>query len=140
MIPRATTGPIDELASVLSDLRARLTVVELLAHRHLFPLDPTTWTAVAFAGGWANLGAPAQVAQYRRVGDEVQLRGVIAGGTIGLAAFTLPAGFRPPATLYGAQASNGAYGQMSVTAAGVVTPMVGSAVWFSIDARFSTTT
>jgi hypothetical protein len=35
--------------------------------------------------------------QYRKVGDMVELRGVIRGGTAGTVAFTLPAGFRPPA-------------------------------------------
>lgn len=139
MIPRAATGPIDELAGVLSDSRARLLTVELLAHRHLFPLDPSSWIAVAFVGGWGNLGAPAQVVQFRKVGDEVQIRGVMTGGAIGAVAFVLPIGFRPPATMYVAGASNGAYGQMSIDAAGNVTPMVGSAVWFGVETRFSIT-
>jgi hypothetical protein len=33
--------------------------------------------------------------QYRKNGDLVELRGFIAGGTIGAPAFILPVGFRP---------------------------------------------
>jgi hypothetical protein len=139
MIPRSVTGPVDELAAVLTDLRARVATVEVVAHRHVFSLEPTAWVAPSFSNGWAN-AAGVQAVQYRRVGDEVQLRGVMASGTVGAAAFTLPAGFRPPATLYLACSSNNVYGQMTVTNAGVVTPTVGSNVWFAVVGRFSTTT
>lgn len=53
------------------------------------------WTNVTFTNGWVNYGT-FQGAQYRKVGDMVQLRGLIKSGTAGASAFTLPAGYRPP--------------------------------------------
>lgn len=140
MIPRSTTGPIDELAAVLADLRSRVQTMEVIAHRHQFDLDPTAWVAPALLNGWANAGAPFQVAGYRRVGDVVSLRGVFGAGAIGLAAFNLPAGFLPPADLTFACSAGGAFGSLTVTAAGAVIPAVGVAAGFSIIAAFSVTT
>lgn len=60
----------------------------------------TGWTAPAFTGGWTNYGAGGFLnAAYKRdTMGMVHMRGAIAGGTIGSAAFTLPAGSRPPGT------------------------------------------
>lgn len=60
------------------------------------------WLNFAYAAGWANL-AGALPLRYRRVGDLVHLIGtaVTALGTGGLGNFgTMPAGFRPTATLF----------------------------------------
>lgn len=59
----------------------------------------TTWTALTYTNSWVDYGAPNQVGQYRKIGDIVYLRGVVKNGTLNTAAFTLPAGFRPPATV-----------------------------------------
>jgi hypothetical protein len=139
VIQRTATGPIDELAGTLVDLRSRVSTLEVLAHRHVINLDPEAWQAPVFQNAWADLGGAWQVAEFRFVGDLVEIRGVIAGGTIGLAAFTLPVGYRPPADLVFAASSNGAFGSFTITAAGVVTPTVGSAVSFSVMASFSVT-
>ena len=64
---------------------------------YLASLQPTAWTAVTFLNSWVNYGAPQQIAQYRKKGDLVQVRGQIKGGASGTRAFTLPVGFRPPA-------------------------------------------
>jgi hypothetical protein len=58
------------------------------------------WTSVTgFSNGWINYGSVFQTAQYRKIGDVVTLRGLIKSGTVGSSAFTLPAGYRPPARL-----------------------------------------
>lgn len=59
-------------------------------------LVTTPWTNLSYANSWANYGAPYQIGQYRKVGDEVQLRGLIRNGTVNTTMFTLPTGFRPP--------------------------------------------
>lgn len=100
----------------------------------------TAWTAVTFQNSWVNYGGTDQVVQYRKVGDTVQLRGKAKNGTMSSAAFTLPAGFRPPADLSFTQASNGAFGAVVVSSAGVVTPAFGSNVSFSFNFQFSVTT
>lgn len=58
-------------------------------------VTPTPWTAVTFQNSWIDFGGGLQLTQYRKVGDEVQVRGVLAGGTTATVAFTLPSGFRP---------------------------------------------
>ena len=55
----------------------------------------TAWTAATFQNGWINYPA-AQPAQYRKLGDMVQVRGMIKSGTYAQTALNLPVGFRPP--------------------------------------------
>ena len=90
----------------------------------------TPWIAPTLLNGWANLGAPWQVAQYRKVGDIVYLRGVITNPTpvatnASSGMFTLPTGFRPAnyeiASANCAGASGyGAIGRVNMTSAGAV--------------------
>lgn len=57
-------------------------------------MKPTAWTNLTFQNGWAASGG--SVCQYRKVGDMVQLRGLIGGGPTGVSTIaTLPVGFRP---------------------------------------------
>lgn len=56
---------------------------------------PTAWVALTLQSSWTV--SAGNVAQYRKHGDRVQLRGTITGGTAGSAGFaTLPVGYRPP--------------------------------------------
>lgn len=139
MIQRAATGPIDQLAGTLVDLRSRVQTLEVIAHRHLFDLDPSGWIAPAQLNGWADLGAPWQALEYRIAGDVVTMRGEVGGGGIGLDVFVLPAAFCPPADLVFAVSSNGGFGSVTITAAGNVTPTVGSVVSLSLNLSFSIT-
>ena len=85
----------------------------------------TAWTAVTFAGAWADNGGSDQPAEYRKVDDIVYLRGVIKNGTTATTAFTLPTGFRPPADFFVPIAQNPSsplLGTMSISSAGVCTP------------------
>lgn len=60
-------------------------------------VDPTpAWNTLTLTSPWANYGGAWQVAQYRKVGDIVYLRGLIANTTNQLSTLaTLPAGYRP---------------------------------------------
>jgi hypothetical protein len=50
----------------------------------------------AFQNSWANYGAPYGGARFRKMPDGlVIMDGLIQSGTVGAAAFTLPAGYRP---------------------------------------------
>jgi hypothetical protein len=60
---------------------------------------PEAWQGVTFTNSWTDYGSGFQTCQFRRFGDMVQLRGLIKSGTIATSAFTLPVGYRPPATL-----------------------------------------
>lgn len=93
------------------------------------------FTAPTFANAWVNYDA----AVYHAAGyfkdpfGVVHLRGVLKTGTLGLKAFTLPAGFRPTLSSIFACASNDAYGTCYVNANGDVIPFNGSNVTFSLD-------
>ena len=60
------------------------------------PATPPAWTPVtAFLNGWVNHSNTAYAPlAYRKIGDEVTLRGVIMSGTSS-SVFQLPVGFRP---------------------------------------------
>lgn len=104
-------------------------------------LQPSAWTAVTFTGGWSKYAdANYSNVSYRKASDIVQLRGLAAGGSVPSSIFTLPSGFRPPAYLAIAVASNNAFGRITVGADGTVLCDVGSPTWVSLDGvHFSTT-
>jgi hypothetical protein len=92
------------------------------------------WTGVTFSGTWTNFGGAWNTAAYRKDAQGyVHLKGTIKSGTIGTAAFTLPAGYRPAADGRHACVSNNAFGSCTITSAGVVTPSVGSNASFMLD-------
>lgn len=59
------------------------------------------WIAVSggvgFSNGWGNYGGGWQTARYRRLGDFVEIQGLVNSGTLNTSIFVLPTGFRPPA-------------------------------------------
>lgn len=59
----------------------------------------TAWTAATLQNSWVNYGSGYETAAYRRVGDMVQLRGLIKNGSLNVPLMTLPVGFRPPQKL-----------------------------------------
>jgi hypothetical protein len=110
------------------------------------PETPPPWTQATLENGWLNYLGGYPVAAYRKIGDEVSLRGLIRAGTTGtVAAFTLPVGFRPPLAAGNAQhfplAANDAFGMARVSGAGAVQiASVTNNSWVDLSAvRFSTT-
>lgn len=81
-----------------------------------------TWTAMPLGNSWANFGGGNQVAQYRKLGDMVQLRGAIASGTFNTTITTLPSGFRPPANIWAAAGllAGTGWGRINIGADGTV--------------------
>lgn len=62
------------------------------------PVVSTSWTSVTYANSWKNFSdASWHWAQYRKVGDTVELRGMMSHTTTAQngIAFVLPVGFRP---------------------------------------------
>lgn len=96
------TDPLDDAVSVIPQQLA--TDVESTIAALGGVAAPLAWHTVggagepAFAAGWGAYGAPLRVPQYRKVGSEVILRGVVTSVTAHAAlstVFTLPVGFRP---------------------------------------------
>lgn len=104
-------------------------------------LEPTPWAEVSgFSGGWAQFDTAGawRRAKVRKVGDEVQLRGLISSGTIGAGGFTLDVGFRPADNIHFPVISNNAFGEVVVFSSGLVQPVIGSNVWVDLGpVRFS---
>lgn len=102
----------------------------------------TAWTAPTLLNSWVNYnGATHQVAQYRKVGDLVYVRGFIKSGTTtaGTVLLTLPVGFRPPMQVNFASSANFAAAGLNVQSTGDLAIDFGSNVWFAINCQFSVT-
>lgn len=85
----------------------------------------TAWTRPTFQNSWTDFGSGLPNVQYRKNGDEVEFRGVAKSGTVAVAMFTLPAGFRPPINVfyYPILHNNGtAIGRLDIGADGTVVP------------------
>lgn len=88
-------------------------------------LDATVipaYTAVtAFSNSWVNYGSGFPDAAYLKDRDGfVWLVGLIKNGTVGAAAFTLPAGYRPPSSLHFPAVANALFGIVLVNSSGHV--------------------
>lgn len=100
----------------------------------------TAWTAPTFQNGWVNFSAAYQGARYRKVGDVVEIEGLIMSGTLAAPMFTLPAGFRPPLNMQFATTSGNLFAAFSVfSATGFVQAINGVNSSYQINCRFSTT-
>lgn len=101
----------------------------------------TAWTNATLLNAWVvyNVGT---FVQYRKIGDVVEVRGLVKSGTTGTTIFTLPVGFRPP----GASSAmlpciaNGLIARLDVSNNGNVSISTGNGnAYLSLDIiRFST--
>lgn len=96
-------------------------------------MPATAWSTPTYTNAWVDFSG-ALKGQYR-VGEDgrVHGRGAIRAGVVGNGAFTLPAALWPPQDVNIGTDSNGAFGKIFVSTAGVVTPAVGSNAYFSLD-------
>lgn len=107
------------------------------------PGVPSPWIRVGgtggvpFENGWTHMGGVYGWAEYRLVGDEMQLRGAIKNGTAVLPAFTLPVA---PAfyRAFTARVADGSLSLIDVTNTGAVVPAKTSTFMPLDQIRFST--
>lgn len=87
-----------------------------------------SWTTVSsFSNSWLNYGSGYAPVSYRKGADgRVYLRGLVKSGTIGLAAFTLPSGYRPTYPQSFVVETNGAAGFVFIATDGTVVPSAGN--------------
>lgn len=97
----------------------------------LFP----AWTNATYQNSWTTFSGWTAAGYYKDPFGIVHLRGMITGGTIGAAAFTLPTGYRPPNA--GAQfpvASNSALGRVYCNSDGrVIIETPSNNAWVSLE-------
>lgn len=83
-----------------------------------------TWVAPTLAGSWLNFNSGyAPVGYIKDSFGIVHLRGLAVSGANGSTIFILPVGFRPPYTQVVPAVINSAFGSITITAAGVVSPV-----------------
>lgn len=128
----ATYAPVvDDVVSVLEQDGDRLV---------LGPTGSTVWSAPgSFSNSWVDFGAGTRTTRYRRIGDRVEIEGLVKSGTLNATVFTLPAGFRPPLNLHFASQSNITFGLIYITTAGDVQFFGSSNAYASLNCSFSVT-
>lgn len=98
--------------------------------------DDSGWIAPTLTNGWVNYDTITfNSAAYRKTPDgKVHLKGLIKAGTLGAAAFTLPAGYRPAGRELFDAISNNAQGRVDIAKEGGVVPVSPSSnTWVSLD-------
>jgi hypothetical protein len=97
--------------------------------------DFGSWNNLSFGSGWTNLGGVWQTGQYRKFGDFVKLRGLVArtsgsGTTIAI----LPVGARPPmAVLADTIADGSVQARVDIYSDGTISLQTGPGGWVSLD-------
>lgn len=129
----APTDDGDRFARTIADLRARVADLE----RTRTGIVP--WTAPTLINSWVNYGGTYRTARYRKIGDRVEIEGLVKSGTIGATVFTLPVGYRPPQDIPFGVHSNNAFGSLIVFASGAVYAQAGSNASFGLTCSFSVT-
>lgn len=86
-----------ELRGHTTDIAALDTSIDALDTR-IDALETVPWILMGLGGtGWSNYGFGWAEAAYRKIGDQVQIRGLIAGGAMGSVIANMPVGYRPVA-------------------------------------------
>lgn len=94
------------------------------------------WKEPTLQDGWENYGSGFAPAGYcKDIYNTVYIRGTVKSGSVGesTAIFTLPKGYRPPYRLQFAVETHAAFGEVDITAEGVVIPKDVSALDCSIN-------
>lgn len=141
--PNIATWSISTLTKFIQDVFRNqppsffqgLTVEDLAVARKLTVKDQADFLAAgkwhivggtgepALQNSWAHYGSPyAKAAFLKDVSGFVRFTGVIASGTVGSAAFTLPPGMRPATDEIFVVLSNNAVGRLDVNTDGTVVP------------------
>ncbi|NBD09278.1 fibronectin type III domain-containing protein [Corallococcus silvisoli] len=85
------------------------------------------------ASGWVGAGAPRNPNYYKNSAGDVVLGGGMKSGTMGSAAFVLPAGYRPLNEQRLLVDCGAVVGRVRITSDGSVTPISGSTTEFNLD-------
>ena len=135
IIKAKNTVPIT--ATVVDNLLSTSSTDALSAGQGKVLADRNTdsgWIAVtSFSASWVNFGSIYQDAAYRKIGNQVFLRGLVKDGTIGSAIFTLPTGYRPADTVLMSTISNNAAGRVDVASTGNVACTLGNNSYVTLD-------
>lgn len=99
---------------------------------------PEDWQTPTYVNSWVDFGSGNRTGRFRKVGDRVEIEGLVKDGTLSATVFTLPTGYRPPQHLHFASQANLAFGVVYVTSTGAVQFHGSSNAYASINCSFST--
>jgi hypothetical protein len=99
----------------------------------IFPPSDASWATPTMMGTWVTFGPNNTPGYYKDSDGLVHLRGLVKSGTINTAIFTLPTGFKPSKNIVRNTVSNLGPARLDVRSDGLVMPVTGSNVWFSLD-------
>ena len=92
------------------------------------------WITPTLLNAWVNFDSNRSNCQYTKDSlGFVHLKGNVKSGSLGMATFTLPSGYRPALQMIFATASNIAFGQANILSSGNVIITTGSPASFSLD-------
>lgn len=93
------------------------------------------WTNLSYGTGWGDYNAASwQRGQYRKIGDMVYLRGLVARTSgVGTTIATLPAGHYPPVQILNQVNGTDAHARVDITAGGVMVLAVGTPTHISLN-------
>ena len=96
--------------------------------------DTPIWTAPTLLNSWVNYGSGNAAAGYTKVGNRVEVKGLVRSGTVTANIFTLPTGYRPAEPLRFATISNNALGRINILTDGSVdSSSINDNTWLSLD-------
>lgn len=125
--PSTTTSYYGKIAN--NKLNAGTSGYEIIGTSYVTP-----WINATYQNSWGSYGSPYYDAQYYKDDyNVVHLRGVVTGGALNNAVFTLPAGYTPSKAYSFSTTSNNAFAALFVNSSGLVVPSFGSTASFSLD-------
>ena len=97
----------------------------------------TNWVSPSLDNSWVKYNDTFGTAQYRRVGNVVEIKGLVKDGDIGKNIFVLPEGFRPTNQKLIATQSHDDLGRLDIKTDGSVNAYAGDNAWFSVSITFT---
>lgn len=93
------------------------------------------WTNLTYGSGWGDYNAASwQRGQYRKIGDLVQLRGLVARlSGVGTTIATLPGGHAPPVQILNQVNGTDAHARVDITAGGSLVLAAGTPTYISLN-------
>lgn len=131
-LPKSTHDAFKTVIRGLEKLHLE-TIKAVNANADVF-LNTPSWIAPTLLNSWADFGSGWSTAAYVKVGNRVEIKGLIKSGTIPGTAFTLPADYRPAEHLTFVTIHNTGVGRVEIKTDGNVQIPAGSTSgWLSLD-------
>lgn len=133
---RSNDGSVAATAQILASGSIELGSGTITRNLVLFHED--SWHTVSLLNSWANYGSGYQTPRYKMTGGQVEVQGMITGGSSGTVAFNLPSGYRPASHLSFTGTDGVSAGrQLDVLSGGNVTCYPSNALYFSVSCSFT---